>query len=168
VSTLIATGDLASVLIEESELCEQLLAVTDREHAAITASDVEGLTALVEEKEHLLELLATLETERMTALTAIALAVGQPAEALTLTSIGAIATPDTRAQLLAAGEGLRTTGEALVSANARNSELLAASADLVERWVSYLKTVISSTLATYSNDGNAQAPGGNRVLDRSA
>jgi flagellar biosynthesis/type III secretory pathway chaperone len=168
VSTLVATGDLASVLIEESELCEQLLSVTDREHAAIVSSDIEGLTSLVEEKEHLLELLATLETERMTALTAIALAVGQPADALTLTSIGVIATPGTRAQLLAAGEGLRTTGEALASANARNADLLAASTDLVERWVSYLKTVISSTLATYSNDGNAQAPGGNRVLDRSA
>src|SRR4051812_48568601 len=104
----------------------------------------------------------------MTALSAIALAVGQSTDALTLTTIAEIATPYTRAQLLAAGEGLRATGEALASANARNAQLLSASAELVERWVNYLKTVIASTLATYSNDGNTQAPSGNRVLHRSA
>ncbi len=160
-------GDLAGVLREESLLCAKLLAVTDLEQDAIASSDVERLTALVDEKEQLLELLATLETERMTALSAIALAVGCQPDDLTLSTVADLATPDTRAMLMTVGDGLRDAGQALEAANARNARLLEASTELVERWVQYLKTIISSTL-TYAPDGNAQAPGGNRVLDRSA
>lgn len=162
-----AAADLALVLAEESRLCAQLLAVTDREQDAITASDVERLTALVDEKEQLLELLAALETERMTAITAIALATGRPADALTITEVADLAAPEERASLLVTGEELRRTGVALAEANTRNARLLEASAELVERWTQYLKNVISRSL-TYQQDGTVQGTQGQRVLDRTA
>lgn len=164
---LTATDDLAQVLAEESRLCAQLLAVTDAEEAAITTSDVERLTTLVDEKEQLLELLAALETERMTAITAIALATGRTADALTLTEVADLAAPEARSTLLVTGEELRRAGLALADANARNTRLLEASAELVERWTQYLKNVISRSL-TYQQDGSAQGPQGRRVLDRTA
>ena len=162
-----AAADLAQVLTEESRLCAQLLAVTDAEETAITASDVERLTSLVDEKEQLLELLAALETERMTAITAIALATGRNADALTLTEVADLAAPEARSMLPVTGEELRRAGLALADANARNTRLLQASAELVDRWTQYLKTVISRSL-TYQQDGSAQGPQGRRVLDRTA
>lgn len=162
-----ATADLALVLAEESRLCAQLLAVTDREQDAIIASDVERLTTLVDEKEQLLELLATLETERMTAITAIALATGRSAEALTLTEVADLATSEARISLLVTGEELRRAGVALAEANARNARLLETSAELVERWAQYLKNVISRSL-TYQQDGSTQGSQGHRVIDRTA
>ena len=67
----------------------------------------------------------------------------------------------------AIGEELRRAGLALADANARNTRLLEASAELVERWTQYLKHVISRSL-TYQQDGSAQGPQGRRVLDRTA
>lgn len=167
-SALAAAADaLAGALAEESRLCAQLLAVTQREEQAIIAADIPALTALIDEKEQLLEVLATLETERMTALTAIATATGRTAAALTLGSVVALVDDVARARLVALSEGLRADGQALEQANARNAQLLRISSDLVDRWVQYLKAVITGAL-TYTPDGGAQGSGGNRVLDRSA
>ena len=162
-----AARELANVLREETGLCNELLVITDREQEAIVASNVEVLTALIDEKERLLELLATLETERMTALTAVADAIGQPAGGLTLSIVAESATAEVRAHLVDVGEELRASGIALARANERNARLLEASSELVDRWMQYLKTVISNAL-TYSQDGNTQGPTGNRVFDRSA
>src|SRR5262249_44288192 len=115
-----------------------LLAVTHREEKAIIAADIPLLTSLVEEKEQVLELLATLETERMTAVTAIASAAGQQPSSLTLGGVVALVDGPAQAQLVALSEGLREDGRALEEANQRNAHLLQASSDLVDRWVQYL------------------------------
>lgn len=162
-----AAEALAGALEEESRLCARLLGVTQREEQAIIAADIKTLTALVDEKEQILELLATLETERMTALTAIAGATGRTAASLTLGGVMELVDGPAQAQLIALSEGLRADGQALEQANARNAQLLRTSSDLVERWVQYLKTVITGAL-TYNPDGGAQGGGGNRMLDRSA
>ena len=167
-SAISAAADaLADTLEEESRLCGMLLAVTHREEKAIIAADIPLLTSLVEEKEQVLELLATLETERMTAVTAIASAAGKPASSLTLGGVVALVDGPAQAQLVALSEGLREDGRALEEANARNAHLLQASSDLVDRWVQYLKSVITGAL-TYNPDGGAQGGAGSRMLDRSA
>lgn len=130
-------------------------------------SDIEILTALIEEKEQLLELLATLETERMTALTAIAVATARPVNALTLSQVADYASPASRRALVATGAQLQRTGVALQQANSRNAQLLQMSSGLIDKWVAYLKLVISGSL-TYGSDGASQGAGGNRMLDRSA
>lgn len=163
----IAADALTGALAEESRLCARLLSVTQREEQAIIAADIPMLTALVDEKEQVLELLATLETERMTALTAIAGATGRPAASLTLGGVMELVDGAAQAQLMALSEGLRADGQALEQANARNAQLLHTSSELVERWVQYLKTVITGAL-TYNPDGGVQGSGGNRMLDRSA
>ena len=163
----VAADALAGALLEESRLCARLLAVTQREEKAIIAADIPMLTALVDEKEQVLELLATLETERMTALTAIASATGHSAASLTLGGVVALVDGAAQAQLVALSEGLRADGQALEQANARNAQLLRTSSELVDRWVQYLKTVITGAL-TYNPDGGVQGGGGNRMLDRSA
>jgi flagellar biosynthesis/type III secretory pathway chaperone len=168
VTALSAAADaLAGALAEESRLCARLLAVTQREEKAIIAADIPMLTALVDEKEQVLEFLATLETERMTALTAIASATGHSAASLTLGGVVALVDGAAQAKLVALSEGLRADGQALEQANARNAHLLRTSSELVDRWVQYLKTVITGAL-TYNPDGGVQGSGGNRMLDRSA
>lgn len=162
-----AADALAETLAEESRLCGILLAVTHREEKAIIAADIQMLTALVEEKEQVLELIATLETERMTALTAIAGATGHSPASLTLGGVVALVDGPAQAQLVALSEGLRADGQALEQANQRNAHLLQASSELVERWVQYLKSVITGAL-TYNPDGGAQGNGSSRMLDRTA
>ena len=162
-----ATGGLCTALSEEARLCTDLLAVTRREERAIIDADIPTLTAIVDEKEQLLELLATLETERMTALTAIAAATGREAATLSISGIIDLVGPQQRARLIALSDGLRTDGQALEQANARNAQLLRMSRDLVDRWVQYLKAMLTGSL-TYTPDGSTQGATGNRMLDRSA
>ena len=133
-SELISAADaLIVTLREESRLCSALLALTDREERAIVASDVSDLTALTDEKERVLELLATLETERMTALVAIGLATGCDASTLTLTEVAALVPSAARAQLLGEQVTVRTVAAALEQATRRNAALLRASRELVGR-----------------------------------
>ncbi len=167
-SELTAAADaLIDTLQEESRLCSALLAITDNEERAIIASNVSDLTALTDEKERLLELLATLETERMTALVAIGLATGRDALALTLTEVAGLVAGADRARLLAVQVTVRAASDALELATRRNSVLLRASRELVDRWVQYLKNVLSGSL-TYSPEGASQGEQQSRVIDRSA
>ena len=54
---------LTGALLEQRGLYQALFDVAGREERAIVDGDVEALTELTEEKEHLLELLATLHVE---------------------------------------------------------------------------------------------------------
>ena len=158
---------LTAALAEEQRLYASLLVLAGREERAIVGGDVAELTEMTAEKERLLELLAALETERMTALTAIAAAAGVGAEALTLTGVASVVAPAQAAALTQVGVQLRTKALALKEANERNAELLRSSREIVERWIQYLRTVISGAL-NYTAEGSPDEPGGNRVIDRSA
>ena len=158
---------LGAALAEEEQLYASLLDIAGREERAIASGDVGELTNLTDEKEQLLELLAALETERMTALTAIAAATGTGVEALTLTGVVAMLEPEQGAALTGAGLELRASAAALKRANDRNAELLRSSGEIVDRWIQYLRTVITSTLS-YTAEGSPDEAGSTHVLDRSA
>ena len=149
---------LASALTEEQELLGTLLDLAGREERAIVGGDVAELTELTDQKEHLLELLATLETERATALTAIAGSSGLRIDALTLSAAAA---------LTEAGIELRARALALKEANEHNAALLRGSREIVDRWIQYLRTIIAGSL-TYTAEGSPNESGDNRVIDRSA
>ena len=159
---------LHDTLEEQLTLHGHLLSVAHREEAAIVAGDVEALTALVEEQEQLLELLASLETERMTATIAIAAALGLHPDHTPRLAELADGLDATAAQtVIGTGQALRDRAVALSEANARNTALLAGSHALIERWIGYLRSLVGTTLG-YSPDGAARAPGSARVIDRSA
>ena len=158
---------LGATLAEEEQLYASLLDIAGREERAIVSGDVGELTDLTDEKEQLLELLAALETERMTALTAIAAATGTSVETLTLTAVASMLEPAQDAALTGAGMELRARAVTLKRANDRNAELLRSSREVVDRWILYLRSVISSTLS-YTAEGAPDEAAGNRVLDRSA
>lgn len=158
---------LGATLAEEEQLYASLLDIAGREERAIASGDVGELTDLTDEKEQLLELLAALETERMTALTAIAAATGTGVAVLTLTGVASMLEPAQGAALTGAGLELRARAAALKRANDRNAELLRSSGEIVDRWIQYLRTVITSTLS-YTAEGSPDEAGGTRVLDRSA
>ena len=61
---------------------------------------------------------------------------------------------------------LRTQAVALAQANQRNERLLEASRGLVDRWIQYLKTVLSNSV--YMPDGRLDDSRDARSLDRSA
>ncbi len=161
------TAALVAALTEERGLYGDLVALTQREETAIVGGDVRALTTIVDEKEQLLELLAALETERMTALTAVAAALGQAGAPLEFGDVLAVATSAERDALLAVGAALREQASALQQANDRNAQLLRGSQQLVDRWIQYLRTVIGGSL-TYNPHGAAGTARTTRVLDRSA
>lgn len=158
---------LAQALTEEGTIYTSLLALAAREEEAITGGDVSELTDITGEKEHLLELLATLETERMTALNAIAAAAGAADQPLTLSAASSLLDAGPGARLTEAGMELRARAEALRQANERNAELLRASGELVGRWIQYLKTIVGASL-TYTAEGSRREEGGPGALDQSA
>ena len=158
---------LTETLAEEHQLYAALLELAGREERAIVGGDVRALTEITEEKEHLLETLAALETERMTALTAFASVTGRGAEEITLTEAASALEEIEGALLTRAGEQLRTLALELRGANDRNAALLRSSRDIVDRWIQYLRTVLTGALA-YNAEGGLTDAVGRRVLDRSA
>jgi hypothetical protein len=80
-------ASLAASLNKQHGIYASMLDLTMREEQAIVDGDVAELTAIVEEKETLIEHLNALETERMTALVAIADATGIDPEAATLSEV---------------------------------------------------------------------------------
>lgn len=159
--------ELTQTLDEERQLYGSLLDLARREEHAIVRGDVELLTRLTEEKEHLLELFATLETERMTAITAIAAAVGCDADSATIGMLAGALPGDAGATLAVAGTELRHQAIELRELNERNAELLRSSRDIVDRWLHYLRTLVGGAL-NYSEDGEPAVSSEPRRLDRTA
>lgn len=161
------TSGLAATLHEETELYGSLLALSVQEERAIVAGDVEALTDLIADKERLLELLAALETERTTALTAVALGIELDPPTITLSEVARHAEPAAAAVLMEAGMLLRAQAVALREANSSNARLLEGSRSLVEHWIQYLRAVVAGAL-TYTADGGRAEGDDSRVLDRTA
>lgn len=156
---------LAAVLEAQTDITRQLLGVARRQQRAIVDGDVEALTASVEESQIFLEHLAALETERMTALVAIAMATGVDPESATLSDITAALPVEPAEAVRRAGMTLRVEAIALQEMQATNQGLLESSRSLVDRWVNYLRSVLAG--GVYTPAGGTAANGG-RTLDRSA
>ena len=158
---------LSSVLNHQGAAYGSLLELASREEQAITDGDVGTLTAIVDEQRQLLDVLRALETERMTALVAIAAATDLETDALTLSRVIEAAEPEQGAALTEVGVLVRARAVALKQANERNAALLRSRSDVVERWIDFLRKVVSGSL-TYTAEGSPQEPDGSRVLDQSA
>ncbi len=156
---------LTATLEQQRDTLASMLELARREERAIVGGDVETLTVLTDEREQLLELMAALESERMTALVAIAAASGGEPASLTLTGVAEIAGAAGDA-LAFVGRDLRERAVAVRDANARNALLLRTSRDIVDRWLQYLRSLMTSVL--YDADGRASEAGRRSQLDRSA
>lgn len=156
---------LTATLEQQRDTLASMLELARREERAIVGGDVETLTVLTDEREQLLELMAALESERMTALVAIAAASGGEPASLTLTGVAEIAGAAGDALALV-GRDLRERAVAVRDANARNALLLRTSRDIVDRWLQYLRSLMTSVL--YDADGRASEAGRRSQLDRSA
>jgi flagellar biosynthesis/type III secretory pathway chaperone len=161
------TSGLAVTLREETEVYGSLLALSVQEERALIAGNVERLTELVADKEQLLELLAALESERTSALIAVALGIERDPPTITLSEVARHAEPAAAEVLMQAGMLLRAQAVALREANDRNARLLEGSRALVEHWIQYLRALVAGAL-TYTADGGRFEGDDGRVLDRSA
>jgi flagellar biosynthesis/type III secretory pathway chaperone len=159
-------ADLTAALDQERAALVSMLDLATREELAIVGGDVALLTQLTDEKEHLLELVAALESERMTAITAIAGATGQDPATVTISTVIASLSPADALALTSAGVELRREALALRDANERNAHLLRTSRDIVDRWLQYLRSLMSSVL--YDASGRTAEAGRPTRLDRSA
>jgi flagellar biosynthesis/type III secretory pathway chaperone len=160
-------GALSEALDAEHNIYTSMLDLTHREEDAILAGDVAALTHLTEEKEALIEHLHALETERMTAIMAIAAATGLNPDEATLSQIAEQLPALAAAELTGRGVELRARAVSLQQANDRNAAMLRSSRDLIDRWIHYLRTVVTGSLYTA---GGIPADGAlaRRSLDRSA
>lgn len=156
---------LAAVLEAQTDITRQLLGVARRQQRAIVDGNVEDLTASVEESQIFLEHLAALETERMTALVAIAMATSIDPDRATLSDIAAALPAEPAEAVRRNGQALRAEATALHEVQAANQQLLESSRSLVDRWVNYLRSVLTG--GVYTPAGGTAANGG-RTLDRSA
>ncbi|MFN8638335.1 MAG: flagellar export chaperone FlgN [Dehalococcoidia bacterium] len=161
-----AVAGLSAALEQQRDAFASMLELAHREERAIVGGDVEVLTALTEEREHLLELIAALESERMTAIVAIAAATGRSVAALTLTNVAAHLPAETGQALTAIGFELRERARRRALGQRAQRLLLRTSHDIVERWLQYLRTLVSSVL--YDAGGRAAEAGRVSRLDRSA
>lgn len=157
---------LGEVIASQRDVYRALLGLADEERGAIVGGDVERLTRLVDEKEQLLDHLRALETERMTALVAIAAATGIDPERATLSDVAAHLPSEPAAALERSGRELRAEALALQEAHEVNAGLLENSRSLVDRWIHYLRSVLVGSL--YTQDGSAATASGARSLDRTA
>ena len=156
---------LAAVLEAQCDLTRQLLGAAHRQQRAIVDGDIEALTATVEESQVFLEHLQALETERMTALVAIAMATSIEPDSATLSEIAAALPSEPAEAVRRTGLALRAEATALREAEAVNQQLLEGSRSLVDRWVNYLRSVLAG--GVYTPAGGTTGNGG-RTLDRSA
>ncbi len=165
IALLDGVAALTATLEQQRDTMVSMLDLAHREERAIVGGDVEALTKLTDEREGLLELMAALESERMTALVTIGGAVDLPASALTLTRVAEVAGP-AGVPLASIGTDLRQRAAAVRDANARNALLLRTSRDIVDRWLQYLRSMMTSVL--YDAGGRAAEAGRRTELDRSA
>ena len=157
---------LGVVMTSQHDIVRAMLTLAQRQQDAIVEGDVEALTAVVDEQQQLVEHLNALETERMTALIAIAAATGLDAETATLSEIAAALPADRAAAITRQGQELRAQAVALRQVQDLNERLLERSRALVDRWLHYLRMLLSGSLYTASGDAGGM-PGG-RSLDKSA
>jgi flagellar biosynthesis/type III secretory pathway chaperone len=162
----VSVAELTAALEEERAALTSMLDLATREELAMVGGDVALLTEITDQKEHLLELVAALESERMTAITAIAAATGQDPATVTLTSVLASLPAAESLALASAGVELRREANALREANERNAHLLRTSRDIVDRWLTYLRSLVSSVL--YDASGRTAEAGRRTRVDRSA
>ena len=157
---------LGIVLTSQQEIVRAMRALAEQQQQAIVSGNVEVLTDVVEEQQQLMEHLNALETERMTALVAIAAATGLDAESATISAIAATLPLEHATVLTRQGQDLRAEAIALEQMQDVNDQLLETSRSLVDRWLQYLRSVLSGSLYT-ANGGTGGMPGA-RSLDRSA
>ncbi|MEI7925026.1 MAG: flagellar protein FlgN, partial [Chloroflexota bacterium] len=157
---------LGAVLSSQQEIVRAMRTLAEQEQDAIVSGDVTVLTEVVEEQQQLMEHLDALETERMTALVAIAAATGLNAESATISAIAATLPLERATELTRLGQDLRAEAIALQQVQDVNEQLLETSRSLVDRWLQYLRSVLSGSLYTASG-GTGSMPGA-RSLDRSA
>jgi flagellar biosynthesis/type III secretory pathway chaperone len=160
-------ASLAASLDAQQGIYASMLELTLREEAAIVSGDVAALTRVVEEKETLIEHLNALETERMTALVAIASATGIDPDGATLSDVAAQLPREAALALTESGVELRAQALSLQEANDHNARLLRSSGDVVDRWIHYLRVLLSGALYT-AGGVTAESTASHRALDRSA
>lgn len=157
---------LGVVMTSQQDILRAMRVLAEQQQQAIVANDVEALTDVVERQQQLVEHLDALETERMTALVAIAAATGLPADTLNVTAIAATLPVDRAAALTRQGHDLRAEAVALQQLQDVNERLLERSRALVDRWLHYLRSVLSGSI--YTASGEHPGTPGARSLDRSA
>lgn len=163
---LLGADALSEVLTSQHDILRAMRTLAQQQQQAIVAGDVHALTEVVEEQQQLVEHLDALETERMTALVAIAAATGLDAESATISAIAATLPLPRAAELTRQGQDLRAEAIALQQVQDVNDQLLETSRGLVDRWLQYLRSVLSGSL--YTASGGSGAMPGARSLDRSA
>jgi flagellar biosynthesis/type III secretory pathway chaperone len=157
------TAALLRALDDECEIYDVLLKLAQREERALVMGDVLTLTNLAEEKEHLLEVFAALETERATAITTVAIATGGDTAGETLDElIGRLPGEAVVSLTQAEAELHRRAGE-LRAANARNAELLRKRVDVVERWIQHLRASLRDALSYGVEDVPESRDGWHRI-----
>jgi flagellar biosynthesis/type III secretory pathway chaperone len=157
---------LGLVLTSQHEILRAMRAVAEQQQQALVVGDLQALTSVVEQQQELVEHLNALETERMTALVAIAAATGLDAESATISAIAATLPLDWATALTRQSQHLRAEAIALQQVQDVNEQLLEGSRGLVDRWLQYLRSVLSGSL--YTASGAAGSISGARSLDRSA
>ena len=157
---------LRVVMTSQHDIMRAMLALAQRQQDAIVLGDVTVLTTVIDEQQQLVDHLNSLETERMTALVAIAAATGLDASTATLSEIAAALPAEQASALTQQGQQLRAQAVALRQAEDVNEHLLERSRSLVDRWLHYLRTLLSGSL--YTASGAAGGMPGGRSLDKSA
>ncbi len=160
-----AIGMLEAILVRQTAIHREMLAVADAKQDAIIKGDLEKLEQAVVDERALVSKIEEEERKRLAVMPLVKTGVGAPEEAEKLADIVALMPEPEKGRMTAVREDLKKILEECQIRTRANAELLKASLEHVE---AFLRTLADETAKdkTYTRDGKKRG-GGPGLIDRS-
>ena len=144
--------DLEDLLVQEFRACQTLLSLTKDERLALARSDVEALSALVEQKESMLDELAQIEDHRRMVVQEIARRLPLPAPNPAVAELAAVLEPELGGRIDRLRNGINTLSSEIRELSSGNRALAASALERTDAVQSLLLDILRPSL-------NYQPPG---------
>ncbi len=162
-----AIGMLEAILIRQTGIHREMLAVAESKQQAIVKGDLELLEKTVAEEKQIVSRIEDEERKRLAVMPLVKNGLGAPEGMDKLADVIALMPEPDRGRMMTVRNELKEVLEATQIRTRHNAELLKASLEHVE---SFLRAVSDAAIPnkTYGNDGTKRSGGGPSIIDRSA
>lgn len=126
--------DFISTLEQEEVLYTRLLEISKRKTSVIVKGDLEGITAVTQEEQPLVDKIGNLDKHRLEVLTDISIVLNKKEEELTIPNIIALLKkqPEQQKQLSKVYDRLKTVISDMRQTNEQNASLIQLSLDMIQ------------------------------------
>ncbi len=162
-----AIGMLEAILVRQTGIHREMLAVAEDKRLAILKGDLELLEKSVSEEKKIVARIEEEEKKRLAVMPLVKNGLDAPAETDKLADVIRLMPEPERGRMTTVRNELKEVLEATQIKTRHNAELLKTSLEHVE---SFLRAVSDAAVPakTYGNDGTKRSGGGSSMIDRSA